>query len=200
MATVQIRGVEEVRAQLEQLRLWTKTPVILLDVSQLSAKKLEWLQRDDRDFLDPGGRMLPELVAAAKKGVRQALLRGELTEERMKIPWQLLGEAARDRVAKRLLGGGNDIRGLMRKNVKSTIDRKGHGIIGYDSGDLWRDVSTAAVKVRFAGGGADLSLVRAAASGSSISRAVAGIRAPSAEGRAYAQGLRRGLRVALRAA
>lgn len=201
MASVEIRGVDEVKRELATLRLWTRTPVLLIQVSDLSAKKLGWLADDDRDFLSPAGRMAQEMLAAARAGMRVALAKPNRTEDDMLEPWRRMLAAARDRIAKRLRGGGNEIRGQMRPLAPETVKRKGNSIIGYDSGALYRDLVAAPLVVRVPLGGEMPLRGMAAGQGGLLQRLRATAENAPRGGRLReTRAMRRGLRAGLRAA
>lgn len=201
MGVVVIRGLAEVKAQIKELRLWTRAPAIMLELAELSVKKLGWLAGASRDFLSTDGRMLPEMVKAAQTGLNVALRKKDRTADDMLEPWRRMGAAARDRIAKRLRGGGNDILSSMRPLAAVTVKRKGHGIIGYDTGALHADVASAKVVVR-ATVAAEQSLLRNLAADGGRGMAAAAHRGAAAAREAgpitlaETRGYRRGLRAA----
>jgi hypothetical protein len=116
-----------------------------IDLPDEEALKLQWLAA--------GGRDMEAMTVPLAREMGKAYARGLLDLATRKTrdtshPWVMACEVYRDALAQRLLTGGGDIKRDLRPLRPSTIERKGHARIGYDTGDLWRAVKSGRIVVR----------------------------------------------------
>lgn len=146
MALVPIRGLSSLSDLEEALRLARTavgyTPGVGIVFSGEALAKLRWLKRSGRDFRVVNDTLLREMNAAFTHGLMRVLRRRAPVSE----PWRLAGEAYKSRLSARLANGGADIASTLRPLKPATVARKGFDKIGYDSGDLLRDVAASTVR------------------------------------------------------
>ncbi len=124
----------------------TITPAATSGSGASNADKIAFLAAKDRDFLS----VTPQLQAAAESAMSEAFtaLFDESLDVSRCIP--MLGEGVLDHVVERLEHstdhGPADV--SMQPLRPETIRRKGHAVIGIDSGDLARGLADATVTTR----------------------------------------------------
>jgi len=64
------------------------------------------------------------------------------------LPARMAGEAFKQEMITRLANGGGEVKGAMRPLAASTIARKGHSRIGYDTGSLFMAMTKARVLIK----------------------------------------------------
>lgn len=141
MATIE----EGLKSLLKSLK---GTYTVKLELSdEDSAKKLEWLKADNRDFL----KVTPQLQKVVASQFVDSIVNHELdtpaaVEKAVNQTFQDVGEAILEHIAFRFQDGKRDVR--MRPLTREYIKRKGHNRVGILSGDLFRDILNAKVTLK----------------------------------------------------
>lgn len=143
MASIEVRGLTEVRGALAALRLATKVPRVYIETTQEAADKLRWLEEGGRNFLAVNPTMVKDMALAATKAAPGALWRRDWG-----LVWRAAAEAFLERLKDRLGANGLDIRGKLRPLKAETIERKGHARIGIDTGELLKAILRARIVIR----------------------------------------------------
>jgi len=118
---------------------------IEIKVDQESTDKLYHLQHQQRDLIATTPHMVEEM---AKAYVESIQLNQELIENPDSAQVKAIeasGEVMRRVILSRIGIGKKDV--TLRPLTKEYIKRKGNSKIGYDSGDLYRDIKTSKIVV-----------------------------------------------------
>lgn len=146
MAFVPIRGLSklsEIQDAAKLAQYATKLPGVGLDMPQDALNKLKWMAsaKEHRDFREVNDVLLKKMGAAFTKALFRVMKKkAPITE-----PWKAAGEAYQDHLVFRLSHSGGDVK--MKPLKPATIERKGSSQIGRDTGDLYRDVRAAKVRL-----------------------------------------------------
>lgn len=126
--------------------------------------KLDYLALGGRDFRASTPILEREMALAAEMALRKMIER-QIAQQRARqagaggarqaraeqaptpSPWQAAAVAYLNRLQLRLATGGADVQGQLARLDRQTIEQKGHSRIGYDSGDLLRQVGAAKIRL-----------------------------------------------------
>lgn len=109
-------------------------------------QKVRWLDKEDREFFHVTPQMMKKVMVGVDKALG-ALLKAPKGGDGGKAAEDVLeglGEVIRSFVANRLK---NHPEYGMTELAESTVKAKGNERIGYDSGDLWRNVKSCDIIV-----------------------------------------------------
>lgn len=118
-------------------------PELILD--SYSEKKMGWLKGGGRDFEQLTPKLKAKMVEAYAAGM--ASLANGTSKDAM-LPARMAGEAFKQEMITRLANGGGEVKGAMKPLAASTIARKGHSRIGYDTGGLFMAMTKARVLIK----------------------------------------------------
>lgn len=113
---------------------------------QDSSDKLWYLERQERDFLKITKQNLKEIVET----IASEYVKGELVskpEEAIRQAIEAGGLKYKSIVINRFGSGIKDI--PLKPLTKEYIKKKGHSKIGYNTGNLYRDIKSAKIAVSF---------------------------------------------------
>lgn len=147
MAIVPIRGLSKLSDINKAAKLAReaigRVPGAALDVPTEALNKLRWLERGGRDFR-LANKAMQKRVNDAFLAKLKLVMQGRA---KVSDPWAAAAAEYQDVVAERLATGGGDAKGTMKPLKPETVERKGHGKIGFDTGELLRQWIKAKVRV-----------------------------------------------------